>query len=225
MLDIKEAIRVRHSVRTYLDKPLPEDVKSKLEEAITEVNAEGNLHIQLITNEPKAFLGMSAYGKFKGVSNYFICAAKPAPDVDERIGYYGEKLVLLAQQLGLNTCWVGLTYKKIMSAYQLAEGEKVICAISLGYGKTMGPEHKIKSITDVSNATSTSPAWFVEGVKSALLAPTAINQQKFYFEFREHNIVEPSRLFSMVGYTLMDLGIAKLHFEIGAGKDNFIFQE
>ena len=25
----------------------------------------------------------------------------------------------------------------------------------------------------------------------------------------------------MIGYTQMDMGIAKLHFEIGAGKENF----
>ena len=27
--------------------------------------------------------------------------------------------------------------------------------------------------------------------------------------------------FSMIGYTQMDLGIAKYHFEVGAGKVNF----
>ena len=62
--------------------------------------------------------------------------------------------------------------------------------------------------------------------KAALLAPTAINQQKFSFEYIQphgDNIhkVKANKGFSMVGYTQMDLGIAKLHFEIGAGKENF----
>jgi len=229
-MTLEEAIIARHSVRDYISKPLPEDVVLTLQKAIDECNREGDLHFQLILNEKKAFTGMLAYGKFKGVENYLVFAGKKAPDLDDRVGYYGEKIVLLAQTLGLNTCWVGLSYRNVKNAYDIAEGEKLACMVSLGYGRTQGPLSKSKKITDVSNYSTTSPDWFRKGVEAALLAPTAINQQKFYFELTDKKrdgkaVVRAKRIFSAVGYTHMDMGIAKLHFEIGAGTENFVWDE
>jgi len=152
-------------------------------------------------------------------------AGKKADDFDERVGYYGEHLVLLAQKLGLNTCWVGLSYSKVPGTYVLDEGEKIACYIALGYGETQGIGHKIKTVEQVSNASDVTPSWFRKGVEAALLAPTAVNQQKFSFEYAgmksSHHLVQAKKGFSIIGYTQMDLGIAKYHFEIGAGKDNF----
>ena len=102
-----------------------------------------------------------------------------AEDLDERVGYYGEHLVLLAQTLGLNTCWVGLSYTKVPGTYVLDEGEKIACYIAIGYGETQGVGHKIKAVGQVSNASDATPSWFRKGVEAALLAPTAVNQQKF----------------------------------------------
>ena len=127
-MTIQEAIEARHSVRAYKDQPLTEDVAKRLEEEIAVVNQKGNLHVQLILNEPKAFQGTIAkYGKFRNANNYLVMAGKRAEDLDERVGYYGEHLVLLAQTLGLNTCWVGLSYSKVPGTYVLYEGEIVEC--------------------------------------------------------------------------------------------------
>ena len=227
-MTLSEAILARHSVRAYTNKPITGDTLFVLQQKIDDVNAAGNLHIQLVLDEPKAFLcTMAKYGKFRGVRNYLVMAGKKADDLDERVGYYGEQLVLLAQTLGLNTCWVGVSYSKTPGAFVLDEGEKVACVISIGYGETQGVSHKIKSPKEVSNASDITPRWFNEGVKAALLAPTAVNQQKFYFEYvgfdgeGKKPKVLAKKGTSLVGYTLMDLGIAKSHFEIGAGKDNF----
>ena len=236
-MTIQEAIQARHSVRAYKDQPLAEDVVKVLEEQITILNRESKLHIQLVLNEPKAFQGtLAKYGKFRGVTNYIVMAGKRADDLDERIGYYGEHLVLLTQTLGLNTCWVGLSYSKVPGTYVLDEGEKIACYIAIGYGETQGVSHKIKTIEQVSrsavklldspkNASDITPSWFKKGVEAALLAPTAVNQQKFSFEYLGMNNgrhqVRAKKGFSLIGYTRMDLGIAKFHFEIGAGKVNF----
>ena len=182
-MTLQEAIEARHSVRAYKDQPLADDVVKVLEEQIAQVNHDASLHVQLILNEPKAFLGPFAkYGKFRGVSNYLVMAGQKADDLDERVGYYGEHLVLLAQTLGLNTCWVGLSYTKIPGTYVLEEGEKIACYIAIGYGETQGVSHKIKSVEQVSNSQDISQAWIKKGVQAALLAPTAVNQQKFSFE-------------------------------------------
>lgn len=225
-MTIQEAIEARHSVRAYKDLPLSEEIVKLLEDELVKLNNEGQLHIQLICNEPKAFQGtMAKYGKFRNANNYLVMAGKRADDLDERIGYYGEHLVLLAQTLGLNTCWVGLSYSKVPGTYVLEEGEKIACYIAIGYGETQGVGHKIKTVEQVSNASDITPSWFKKGVEAALLAPTAVNQQKFSFEYVGMDInrhqVRANKGFSMIGYTKMDLGIAKYHFELGAGTDNF----
>ena len=227
-MTIQEAIEARHSVRAYKEQPLTEKIVRMLEEQIAILNDEGQLHIQLILNEPKAFQGtLAKYGKFRGVTNYIVMAGKKSEDLDERVGYYGEHLVLLAQTLGLNTCWVGLSYSKVPGTYVLDEGEKIACYIALGYGETQGVGHKIKTVEQVSNASDITPSWFKKGVEAALLAPTAVNQQKFSFEYvgmeNSHHKILAKRGFSMIGYTQMDLGIAKYHFELGAGKANFVW--
>ena len=225
-MTILEAIESRHSVRAYKNQPLDKDVVKVLEEKIAALNREGRLHIQLILNEPKAFQGTIAkYGKFRNANNYIVMAGKKAEDLDERVGYFGEHLVLLAQTLGLNTCWVGLSYSKVPGTYVLGEDEKIACYIAIGYGETQGNGHKIKTVGQVSNVSDTTPSWFKKGVEAALLAPTAVNQQKFSFEYAgmkgNRHIVLAKKGFSLIGYTQMDLGIAKYHFEVGAGKDNF----
>ena len=225
-MTIQEAIEARHSVRAYKDQPLTEDVIKVLTEKIAELNKEGNLHIQLIRNEPKAFQGkLAKYGKFSGVRNYLVMAGKKSDDLNERVGYYGEQLVLLAQTLGLNTCWVGLSYSKVPGTYVLEDGEKIACYIALGYGETQGVGHKVKTVEQVSNASDVTPSWFKKGVEAALLAPTAVNQQKFSFELDGRKNGRPQVIakkgFSMIGYAQLDLGIVKYHFEVGAGKENF----
>ena len=225
-MTIQEAIEARHSVRAYKDLPLSEEIVRLLEDELMKLNNEGQLHIQLICNEPKAFQGtMAKYGKFRNANNYLVMAGKKAEDLDERIGYHGEHLVLLAQTLGLNTCWVGLSYSKVPGTYVLEEGEKIACYIAIGYGETQGSGHKIKTVEQVSNASDITPSWFKKGIEAALLAPTAVNQQKFSFEYvgmsNNRHQVRAKKGFSMIGYTQMDLGIAKYHFEVGAGKVNF----
>ena len=225
-MTIQEAIEARHSVRAYKDQPLSEEIVKVLEDEIVKLNHDGQLHIQLICNEPKAFQGtMAKYGKFRNANNYIVMAGKKAEDLDELIGYYGEHLVLLAQTLGLNTCWVGLSYSKVAGTYVLDEGEKIACYIAIGYGETQGSSHIIKTVEQVSNASDITPPWFRKGVEAALLAPTAVNQQKFSFEYvgmsNNRHQVRAKTGFSLIGYTQIDLGIAKYHFEIGAGKDLF----
>jgi nitroreductase len=225
-MTIQEAIEARHSVRAYKEQPLTEETIKVLNEKMAELNKEGHLHIQLILNEPKAFQGrLAKYGKFSGVSNYLVMAGKKAGDLNERVGYYGEQLVLLAQTMGLNTCWVGLSYSKVPGTYVLEDGEKIVCYIALGYGETQGAGHKVKTVQQVSNVSDVTPSWFKKGIEAALLAPTAVNQQKFSFELAGRKKGRPQVIakkgFSMIGYAQLDLGIAKYHFEVGAGKENF----
>ena len=222
-MTLQEAIVARHSVRQYIEKPIEAEKVQQLQTLIDECNREGGLHIQLVTEEPKAFAGgLAKYGKFSGVRNYIAMIGKKGSD--EALGYYGEKIVLLAQTLGLNTCWVGLTFRKQPDQYKVEDGETLGCVVSLGYGATQGVQHpQKKTIDDVAENKSGAayPEWFGRGVEAALLAPTAVNQQKFVFILHDGNRVEAKARFALSSYTKTDLGIAKCHFEIGAGAENF----
>ncbi len=222
-MDLLEAMKARHSVRAYKNVPLAPADKAALQQAVAELNNESGLHMQLITDEPKAFGSKLAhYGAFSGVTNYFALVGKKTADLDERCGYYGEKLVLRAQQLGLNTCWVALTYKKIPDVFAISPGEKLTVVISVGYGENPGKSHKSKTAAQVSNLDADSPAWFKKGVEAALLAPTAINQQQFVLTRSGNTVAAKAKLGPC---SKMDLGIIKYHFELGAGKENFTWAE
>ena len=218
-MDLKEAMKERHSVRRYEDRPLSEEIVAELKQEISACNKESGLHIQLVKNEPKAFDGfMAHYGKFSGVRNYIAMIGKKDAGLDEKCGYYGERLVLKAQQLGLNTCWAAMTYSKIKTAFTIDNGEKLCIVISLGYGTSQGVSHKSKSVSDVTKTDGILPGWFKAGAEAALLAPTAMNQQKFLFTLKDGKVAAKA---GFGFYTKIDLGIAKYHFEIGAGAENF----
>lgn len=218
-MELIDAIKARHSVRSYADKPIEKEKADALNALIAECNEEGNLKIQLVLDEPRAFGGaMAKYGSFSGVKNYIVLLGKKDKDLDEKCGYYGEKIVLLAQTLGLNSCWVGLSYSKGKCPVEILGGDKIVCVIALGYGLSQGVPHKSKPYEVVALTETTPPEWFRQGVDAALLAPTAMNQQRFLFTLRGNSVEARAALGF---YAKVDLGIAKLHFEIGAGKDNF----
>ena len=221
-MTIQEAIQARHTVRKYTDKPIETAKVATLRAEIERLNPESGLNIQLVLDEPRSFsTGVWKYGQFSGVRNYFVMAGPKGKEAEEKIGYYGEKLVLLAQTLGLNTCWVGLTYKKIPGTFTLREGDIVQSVIALGYGTTPGVQHPLRPVEQFYVSNGHPPKWFLAGMEAAILAPTAVNQQKFKFILHDGSKVEAKTSFSMVGYTMIDLGIVKCHFELGAGKENF----
>lgn len=215
-MDIKEVIKERHSVRQYIDKEIEQEKKVILIEEVKKVNEESGLNIQLLFDEPECFDSMMAhYGKFSGVRNYIALIGNKSDSLDEQCGYYGERIVLLAQSLGLNTCWVAMTHGK--SKAKINKGEKQACLIALGYGKTQGVDHKVKEIDKVIKVDLPEvPNWFKDGVEAALLAPTAMNQQKFIFELNSGEV--SAKVNGMGFYSKVDLGIVKYHFEAVTGK-------
>ena len=219
MLSVREAMEKRHSVRSYLSTPIPQDILLTMKQAVKEYASAAKMRIQLVTDEPDAFKGFLAhYGHFVGVRNYIAFVGQKDDTLDERTGYYGEKLVLLAQQLGLSTCWVALTYSKRKCPAIVNPGEKLVCVIALGYGISRGSPHRNRPLEQVCNLTDASPDWFRSGMEAVMLAPTAMDQQRFFFR-QEGN--EVSARSTGGPCSKIDLGIVKCHFELGAGTENF----
>ena len=216
MDNIEKLIRERHSVRSYLDKEIENEKVKKINDLINSINEEENLNIQLIINDGEAFdKFILHYGRLKNCKNYIALIGKKDNSLDEKVGYNGERIVLKVQELGLNTFWVAGTYKKSAVKAKIAKDEKLVCVIAIGYGETNGVIRKSKTIDEVTVSTN-YPDWFKLGIEFALLAPTAVNQQKFKFEYIDENTVKaiPGR----GAMTKIDLGIVKYHFELGANK-------
>ena len=216
-MTIMEAIDARHSVRAYRDTPVPQEIRDQLDAFVNTCNDESGLNITVKYDDPDGFDSRLAhYGSFSNVRNYIILKGGKCADFDFICGYYGEKIVLHAQQLGLNTCWTALTFNKKRVKELVPAGEKLCMVIALGYGETQGHEHKSKSMYDVIDVNGGMPEWFVAGVEAALKAPTAVNQQKFVFMLEDG---EPSVKTKGFGtYLKVDEGIVAYHFEAATGK-------
>lgn len=214
-MEILEIMQQRHSVRQYTDRAIEPEKRAVLDALTQEINRKAGLSVQIIYDDPKCFDSfMAHYGKFAGVRNYIALVGKKAPGLDETLGYYGEELVLKAQELGLNTCWVALTHGKSKAA--VGRGEKEVCLIALGYGVTQGVEHKSRPVQELCTCGEPMPEWFRCGMNAAMLAPTAMNQQKFRFELLPDGTVKAACGSGF--YTKLDLGIVKYHFEAVTGK-------
>ena len=214
-MDAMEIMKARHSVRRFTDEPLDADTTAALRAEIGECNKESGLHMQLVTDEPEAFQAQKpSYGQFKGCRNYLVIVGPKGLDV--QAGYYGERVVLKAQELGVNSCWVALTYKKGKARSEEAPGEKRYLVIALGHGETDGVPHKGKNLSQVSDYRDSDPDWYRAGLEAALLAPTAINQQKFRFTRDGEKVTLKVDGFGF--YTRIDLGIVQYHFETVSGR-------
>lgn len=215
-MDILQAIQERHSVRAYTEKKIEEEKRQKLDALIKECNEESGLSIQICYDDPDGFDSkMAHYGSFRNVNNYIILAGDPSDTLQEACGYYGEKIVLEAQAMGLNTCWVALTFNKKNVKKLVPNGKKMVMVIAIGYGETKGVSHKSRALESFMVTKGEMPDWFREGAEAALLAPTAINQQKFKMGIRDGEPV--IRIAGKGPYTKIDLGIVKYHFEAASG--------
>lgn len=218
-MDIEKVIERRHSVRRYTDRPLDDEIISDINRYIGLVSGRTGVRIALVTDERRALGSLTtSYGIFKGVANYLVLIGDRhgGDKVRERIGYAGEMALLHTASLGLDTCWVGLTYSRSKVPLDIAPYEKIYAIIAVGYGLDHGKPHRVKQPGQVSTGYDSAPEWFRHGVDMALLAPTALNQQKFHFA-----LTDGGDVISTTGrgpYTHIDLGIARCHFDIGAGR-------
>ena len=134
MTDLQNAIEIRRSRRKYLPALMKESDIDVLAAFISEFNGNEDAKMRLVLDNGEAFNGFrKSYGMFSGVKNYvaLICDKTNALHL-EKLGYYGEWLVLNATMRGLGTCWVGGTFDRAACPVDLAKGESVVGAITVG---------------------------------------------------------------------------------------------
>ncbi len=208
-MKLVDAIPLRHAVRNFLPKPIEIEKLAIINREIRDICAEHQVCMRLHTGEKNLFANMLSYFcKFRNIRTFIVV---PACDL-EKAGYYGERIVLLAQTLGLNSCWVGQTYnrKSITKQYGITPA----AVIALGYGANQGRPHKSKTYSEVCDVAN-PPLWFKRGVDAALLAPTALNKQDFKITLSEN---EPVFTYGNSKFDDLNLGIIKCHFYLAAAE-------
>ena len=213
----KAVVPERHSVRKYTGQPIAPDAASALRDFLAACSSESGLDMMLVEDDPSAFRKLKA--KITGISDVpaYIAIAGPADDPPlERAGYYGEAAVLLAQTLGLNTCWAMSCSPEHVNKL-LPEGRRMIIGIAVGYGKDPGKPHKNKPLEKIADTDGMS-VWFNKGIAAVMDAPTALNRQAFRFSY-EGGKVDAVNTGGRINR--IDLGIARFHFELGAGAERF----
>ena len=216
-----ETIRERHSVREYDGKPLARVEFDALGAVVEECARESGLDIQLVGDNPEVFNVIARFGLIRGCRMHiaFVVDDAKAGDVaaDEAIGYWGQRIVLAAQDMGLNTCWCALCSRKKSRAV-VAPGKKIRLIIAVGHGKTQGFSRKTKSVEALSSVEcAKAPAWFAAAMEAAQLAPTAMNNQNFKITLlsdgKTVRIDAPQS-----GLNVIDEGIVRCNFEIAANE-------
>lgn len=222
-MTLYEAMLARRSLRSYLPEPISTQQRRQLGKAIDLANRRSGLRIRLLCdlNVPVS----AGYGLLTGVRNYLVLAGpEDMADLEEKCGYYGEQLVLTAVSMGLGTCWLGATFDKKLCSQVLTPGEKLVCAVAVGHvpqsptGREkliyMVAHRKTKTVQELSNCPAAAPAWFTAGVEAVQLAPSAMNRQGVCFDYTTEEVL--GRVVEKSPFALVDLGIAKYHFELGA---------
>ena len=234
MDDAIKAIDQRCSRRKYIPKPLEPLAAETLQGLIADTNSEANLKMRLIVGNGNAFNGFRrSYGMFSGVRNFIALLGEETDVVAlEKLGYFGELLVLHGTALGLGTCWVGGTFDRKACPVELAEGESVVCAITIGYTEDelsakeklirWGTHRKSKTVEQMYIADRQVPEWFINGMKAVQKAPSAVNRQPVMFSYQKGIVTASVEKITGSGYAF-DLGIAKLHFKLGAGCGDWNF--
>lgn len=215
-MSVMDTIRARHSVREYDGRAPEGEALEALRASVEACATESGLNIQLLLDNPETFQVVAKFGLIHGaIAN--IAFVAHGHDEDEHIGYWGQKIVLAAQDAGLNTCWVGMCSKRKNKAV-CAQGEKVRLVIAVGYGKTQGVERTTKTVAQLATVEcAEEPVWFATAMEAAQLAPTAINNQNFRVTLREDGktvLIEAPK----GGWNIIDLGIVKRNFEEAANE-------
>lgn len=237
-----DAINIRTAVRAYDPDPIDDDQARQLDMTIDAVNTLSGVSIQLVRNQPAVFADANASGHLTNAVNYLAVVGPNNDDeARERAGFYTERVVLAATLRGLGTCWVAGSWNRDEATRHchVADGEELYLGVVIGH-----PEHhldrmamsydELVSFRDShrgsktyeqftapmsDEARATAPDWFKAGVEAAMKAPSALNRQPIVFFYNPEDDTAAAMIDPNVetGQAMNDLGIAKLHFQIGAG--------
>ncbi len=228
-----ELLRKRRSVRSFTEQSLPKEIINKLRAEITMTNThQQGFRFQLITDDPNPMRGVAkSYGTFLNPRNYLAAVVDTATThVMERAGYFAEKFVMRAVELGLGTCFVGSTFDRNEVNAQMRAGEKILFIVVVGYPaekekfgarimsglchfRQRKPESLFIPQSELSEAEEKIECLHL-GLEGIACAPSALNRQPVRVFLQEYDgaILPCAKVDKGSEQNLIDLGIAKFNF-------------
>lgn len=242
---IEHTIKKRISVRTYVNKPISEELKVSINDYLNNLTNPFNAKVSFRLLESETAINtakLGTYGVIQGASNYFGATVRDEDFALEALGYEFEKMILYLTSIGLGTCWLGGTYKKGEFAKAMSvEDDDIFPAISpFGYAsdKKSFADSLVRLIAKGDSRKPWTELFFNEDFSTPLLpydagtyedslemvrlAPSASNKQPWrivkaenMFHFYECKSPGYSKTF---GYDIqrIDIGIAACHFHLTA---------
>jgi len=223
------AIEQRTSRRTYQTQRIESQKTAQIKDLINKINGETGLHLQFFENGDHFLSGFKAsYGLITGKPSLIAFVGETGdPELKQKIGYYGEFLVLECVSQGLGTCWVAGTFdrKECMKSISMKDGEDLICVLAVGnvaqnktvkellVSKLNGGKQSFYEL--LKDKDGSLPSWVVSGIEAARLAPSAVNGKPIGYRYRDNKLTAYITKKNHEAEQI-DLGISMAHFQLGA---------
>lgn len=225
-----EAIEQRISCRAYDEAALSAEEQETIQKLIQSICAESGLHF-LFCDDTVPGQKVKMSNMFSGsIHNFAALYAKDDPLEAEKLGYYGQKLMMELTKMGLGTCWVASTYDAASISLPAPEGELLWDIMPFGHPAKKMPvkqrtvrtglrqrDRKLSEFVESDLPFDELPDWIRKGAEAILLGPSAVNEQAINLVWKDNTltayIYKEDR---KVVYN--DLGIAKYMFVLGAAE-------
>lgn len=231
------AIATRRSVRTYKRQRLDDAALASLRDFCAALPGRTVARVAVLDQAPPdLFTGLviGSYGRVAGASSAVLVIGRPDKRAaQECTGYAGEAALLQATAMGLGTCWIAGSFDRAVASrlVDLEAGEQVFAVSPVGHSedKPRSGEVLMKAMVRAKHRRPIGeiapgfdeerwPAWAAEGVRLARIAPSAVNRQPWRFDLTDGSVIARVVRRGREGSIsrLLDVGIAMLHFEVGA---------
>jgi nitroreductase len=237
-------VKKRYSCRTFDGKGIEAHKLKKLVNEINDINGRlKDIRFGIVNKKilkSKNFFSQGTYGMFKGDVFYIVGIIKKGVFRGwENFGFYMENLIMIAENLKLNTCWIGGVFdrKGFGAELNLSEDEIVPAVVPIGYaakkrslqdkivrwsakGDKRKDSEKLFFLKDFSTPFNYNLSKEIsECLENIRLAPSASNKQPWRLLFNENRVdffIRRDRLYSkfipLVDLQKIDMGIALFHF-------------
>jgi len=240
-----DIIKMRSSCRSFDSKYINDDILQKFKNFIDEINIESTIKARfLVVNKHKTGGSnekLGTYGVISGANSFIVGIINNSENDVLKFGYLFEKIILFATDLGLQTCWLGGTFKKddFVKSTNLIENEfiPIVSPVGIKKGKPRIFESAMRAVIGANNRKPWNELFFDTDVSSPLnenvaglyavpiemvrLGPSASNKQPWRIikdKNSYHFYLCRTKGYGVANYDIQknDLGIAMCHFELAA---------
>lgn len=239
-----ELIETRRSCRTYNGMKIDAISWQKLQDFITEINAETKIKARFVLTTNQEMDGqqgvkLGTYGFISGVPSFIVGVLDKQEKEVTKFGGLFEKIVLFATDLGLQTCWLGGTFKQsdFQQTTGIAENEyiPIVSPVGIRKDKPRVLESAMRMVVGANNRKPWQELFFAENASTPLteenagqyavplemvrLGPSASNKQPWRIIKANqsfHFFLCRTKGYNFTTYDMQknDLGIAQCHFEL-----------